>query len=779
MNSLVETVAIEVQIAQTRCLGKRIACQQQSGRQQSSTEIERLQERLKELKEKQTSQRSPAQGVRGATIETPRATSPINLGDENSSRGGRSKRANGVIAITNEVGNDQIFTDHRGIRSYDNGPDPPSCPMAPFIRHMSQCLGNALNQPYPASRLEPVMPHLEHSLSTLPGGRPEFSQAKERNLLSLFWQGFHFLYWILDEDETRCYHDSLWDNASSAASPPNTRLPSALMDIMLALSMQFSSSFLLRDGPDSMRRTVNPRVMNSSLAGQWLYNRSRRLLLEEQQNPTLRSVQSSILSTLYLLNSGLLNLANTSLAITVRMAQILGLHEDPTSLESITKQGDVRRNVWRTLIALDGYLSITTGLPPLVSQPSLTYSLPVNFWKSNAAIFASDNGINDASDIWGCFQLYHTKLIMAIQSVHALFRSKKMELQRSNGRDIDSDPQSLESLAGCIAQKTRITREWVENVPPVLTIPRQGNNGKPFFFLDGPTLDLNPSVPLWLQRQRLVFEITYNHLNLLILRPFVYFKHHDSSTPTAQADSHGAVGLKHAISLTYIVNQAFTQGDTLTGWLFVFRCQWDATLYLLGFILANPTSPFVLEAHRSVATAIHTFTILEKYLCTARSALDIIRDVLNCISTLENLNGEMVPPGNPLPPLSRRNSLGSLVSPSPPLEFTDGSPASTNSEYYIVASDPAASSPQYSLLNSVLQSSFQYPGGGGAGPGLSDLSQPRNHQNLETFSSSNENEKRRSGSFNNLQGMLDSNDSMLINDDWQTFLPNFQPGLER
>ncbi|KAI0178588.1 fungal-specific transcription factor domain-containing protein [Hypoxylon sp. FL1284] len=734
-------------------------------------EIERLQERLRELEEKQAAKTPPAERTTDTTSETSQLSPRDPVIEESLNWSRRRRSANDALTSINDPAGMRMSDD--GDRSdgsvYYNTPSA-FCIIPPFIHRMRQYLEQVSGQPYPISRLEPTGPHLElASLENRSGSRSEFSRAEERHLLSLFWQRFHFLYPILDQEEVQNHHDSLWSNVSLSGSPSSTRMPSALTDILLALSMQFSSSFLVRDGSNNPRRSVHSRAVNPGLAGQWFYNRCHRLLLEEQQNPTLRSVQSSILSAVYILNAGSLNLANTSLAASVRMAQILGMHEDLSSLELNAKQGELQRNIWRVLIQLDGYLAVTMGLPPLISQPSLTYSLSVDLWQSGNVAFGSNNDGGNQNEIWASFQIYHTKLILVIQSVHSLFCSKQVELQRT---DHDSRHQTLESIAGYIAPKMRAIRECVDNVPPALTIPRKSGGGEPFSFVDGPNLNLDPHVPLWLQRQRLIFEVTYHHLNLLILRPFVRFEGH--AAPMVQADIHGVIGLKHALSLTHIVNQAFTEGDALTGWHFVFRCQWDATLYLLGFTLANPTSPFIADAQRSLTTALHTFSILEKYLGTARSAQDIVSDILGRISTLTPSTGGGLSPLNQLLTPNRTDSIASFAySSPPPMGVVVGSPSSSNSEYYPINPDHSS----YPMWNTGLQTPFHAPGSASADVVPPDLSQVGNQQPGIAYSSSS-NEDFHGVSFNpDMEGLLENGHNMLINSDWQPF-PQFQPGLE-
>ncbi|OTA95640.1 hypothetical protein M434DRAFT_69036 [Hypoxylon sp. CO27-5] len=713
--------------------------------QAAKREIGRLQEQLKELKEKQTSLDHYSEIVRDTT---------------------HLKKTNDDPSIIKEVMGEQM---HAVDAEFGNELDSfdlfNPCRMSSFNQRMSQYLEHASTQSHPILFLEPTGPYLEHGTYPSPGNgggrQPELSRAKERHLLNLFWQGFDFIYPILDRDEILNHHDALWSNAAAAGSLSSTRSPSALIDIILALSMQFSSSFLICDDSDRVLRWKNPGSVDSSVAGQWLYDRSRRLLLEEQQEPAFQSVLGSILLTVYILNTGSLNLAIISLAISVRTAQILSIDEDsPLAHELSGRDRELRRNAWRTLVALDGYLATVMELSPLIHQPSLILTLPVNLWESNTAILTSSNDENIQNDIMTAFQICHTKLIMVLTSAHTPSHSKQKKQRYHNANNINYEIANPESIAGCMARKLGAVQHWVETVPPVLTNSRKAGKGKPFSPLDGPYLILDPNIPLWLQRQRLIFEITYNHLNLLVLKQFVRFENQDSSSRIEQADSYSLIGLKHAISLTFIVNHAFAEGDALTGWHFVFRCQWDATLYILGYILANLTSPLIPEAHRSVSVAIQTFSILEKYLCVASSALDIIRDILNRISTISNPLGVILSPANRmLATPSRKSSSASAAG------FISESPCYSNSESYTIS--PELMSPRNSPWDSILQSPFD-PTRGSAGSSYS--SQPRNREHFASSPLSGS-EAQCSGPLDvEIGGVLDGGNGMVFDSDWRSFM---------
>ncbi|KAI0139058.1 hypothetical protein F4776DRAFT_670312 [Hypoxylon sp. NC0597] len=693
--------------------------------QAAKREIRRLQEQLKELKEKQTLPSQYAKIVEDATNE-------------------HLNRANDDRSTIKEVVGEQMHVvDPEFGNDLDSFDLFNPCRMLSFNQRMSQYLEHISTQSCPIPCLEPAGPHLEHgtcpSLGNRSEGQPGLSRAKERHLLSLFWQGFDFMYPVLDRDEVQNHHDALWSNAAAAGSLSSTRLPSALIDIMLALSMQFSSSFLICDDSDRIMRWKNPGSVDSSVAGRWLYDRSRRLLLEEQQEPTFQSALSSALLTVYILNTGSLKLALISLSISVRTAQIINIDEDQPSAHGLNeREAELRRNAWRMLVALDGYLATIMGLSPLIHQPRLILTLSMNHWQSSAAIFASNNDESIQNIIMAAFQTCHTKLIIALTSAHAPFHQKH---QYYNASNINHKTPNLESITSCMAQKLKVVQHWIETA----------GKGKPFFPLAGPYLILDPNIPLWLQRRRLIFEITYNHLNLLILRQFVRFERRDSFSRIDQADSYSLIGLRHAMSLTFIANQAFTEGDALTGWHFVFRCHWDATLYTLGYILANLTSPLVPEAQGSVSVAIETFSILEKYLCAAGGALDIIRDILNRISTI---------PSNPLGVIlapSRKSSSASAAG------FIGESPCSSNSEYYYTIS-PELISPRHSLWDSsVLQSPFDPTRMGG-----------KIKERVAAFQLPGSEMQCGISLNGEIGGVLDGDNGMVFDTDWQSFMTGFR-----
>ncbi|KAI0124770.1 hypothetical protein BJ170DRAFT_475687 [Xylariales sp. AK1849] len=543
--------------------------------------------------------------------------------------------------------------------SYQGLPENEGSPvfgLSPLLRRMSQYLEQSSGEPYPVSRLEPRGQWVELGASASENG-PEFSQSKERYLLDLLQSEYHFASPLPDADELQAHHDSLWKNnwAADSNSPP-TRMPSALIDILLALTMQFSSSGLLREGPGSARRTVNPQVIDSSRAGLWLYHRSRRCFFEEQHKLTLRSVQTLMVTAFYIVNAGSWELASTVLAEGVRRAQVLRLHEEPSSLDANLKQRNRRLHVWRKLVMMDSYLALVAGLPPLVSAHRLTPNPPRGLCQGTVAVVT---GNSTQTAMQGGFEECLIELIMIAQIDF---------LPYVDVIKIDTASMTLESIS-VFTHKREAMQQWTDSVPQPLRLHRTGT-GKPMSFTDGSDLDLDAYAPIRLQRQRLSLEIIYHHVNLLFLRPLLGFEH-QNTVHSAQLDAHSIAGLKHAMSVIYIMDLAFTGGDILTWWLFGFQCQWDATLTTLGFILARADHPTVIDAQRAVRTAVKTFTIMSQYLDSAKRALCVIQDVLDRSPMIENALRDRTAPGGQT--LSSGTSLFLGLSPPPsPLGPSNG-----------------------------------------------------------------------------------------------------------
>ncbi|OKO97674.1 hypothetical protein PENSUB_9965 [Penicillium subrubescens] len=233
-------------------------------------------------------------------------------------------------------------------------------------------------------------------------------------------------------------------------------------------------------------------------------------------------------------------------------------------------------------------------------------------------------GPNNKDITWLSYHAQSVRLVSLARCVQSGFHAKCAELlERKALKTLYDDPFSLEELAGVLARNARVVYEWACNVPKSLKIPRKGS-GEPFSTERTP-LNLDQFSPLWLQRQRILLEILYHHLQMSNFRSFLRLPP-GSSSITPLSDCHSINCLNHAVALTSILHQVLTETDLLRGWSAAFQYQWDAALCILGFILANPVCPPTPQARKCLQTAIQCLEIMGDYLPVAKRAAQNMRE---------------------------------------------------------------------------------------------------------------------------------------------------------
>ena len=106
------------------------------------------------------------------------------------------------------------------------------------------------------------------------------SPTQEEYFLNLFWNSYHTsLFPILNEAEFMDHYQSLW-----TASGNSTRKPSALVDIVIALCMQYGVSKL----PTQRQKPII--AGDASVAGRWYFRRCQMLAAYQLENPTISTV---------------------------------------------------------------------------------------------------------------------------------------------------------------------------------------------------------------------------------------------------------------------------------------------------------------------------------------------------------------------------------------------------------------------------------------------------------------------------------------------------------
>jgi hypothetical protein len=134
-------------------------------------------------------------------------------------------------------------------------------------------------------------------------------RSEEEYVLELFWQFHYWIYQVLDEAEFRAHYNSLWETSAI------TRQPSALVDIVLALCMQYGAASV---PPRVVSDIESPELSDATIAGRQLYRRCQSLLTDEMEIPSIATFQCQLLSAVWLCNASLQNMAHGMMAMCVR-----------------------------------------------------------------------------------------------------------------------------------------------------------------------------------------------------------------------------------------------------------------------------------------------------------------------------------------------------------------------------------------------------------------------------------------------------------------------------
>ncbi|KAJ5333926.1 hypothetical protein MYU51_018259 [Penicillium brevicompactum] len=482
----------------------------------------------------------------------------------------------------------------------------------------------------------------------------DLSREQEEHFLVLLWQGYHSMYPIVAEQEFREYYDSLWVPSNGQAP----RSPSPLVDSLLAVCMHYGSSFMVDD--DDMASEADSQANHFTTAAHAFYRRSQRALMETLEHPSIMSLQSQIYCIIYLNNIVNLDTAHVLLGMAIRIAQMLRLHLRPVGPVPKATQ-ELHSRIWWTLYQLDSQISMTLGRPPLINTDEVSCAMPSDTGDAvqpSATVLVSPP---EEEISWLTFHVEYIRLMAAARTVHATFGAYCAEiLQTKDIEDIHEDPPTLEMIARSMTSFARPMYEWVQTVPRSLKNARKCSGDA--FSTDRTPVNTNPASPLWLQRQRLLLEITYHHLQITLFRPFLRFPPR-GATLTPLTDGHGITSLNHAVLVTNILSQVLSETDLLRGWAPAFQYQWDATICMLSFILANPVCPPTPAAKKLLPTAFRNLDTLGPSFTPIANTVQLAWEQFRSSSTPRGWS-QLTPPSqsaseSDMPPPS---SMGSSVS---------------------------------------------------------------------------------------------------------------------
>lgn len=451
--------------------------------------------------------------------------------------------------------------------------------------------------------------------------------TQEDYFLSLFWESYHCTFQILDEGEFREHYRSLWKTSSS------TRKPSPLVDIILAICMQYGLAFLPREVSSSEPKTVVDGN-DATIAGRWYYHRSQMLLNSQLESPSMMTLQCQILAVKYLCNASYQNMAYSGLATAIRTAHLLGVHLEPP-VDMPREQRELRKRVWWTLYCMECKTCMKLDRPWSAPFSLISCQLPAD--DRQLALISGSNFASYGEDLtWLTYTMQMAKMMLAVRTIFVAFADKCGDIV-AGGSGIYKDPQTLEECAMFLESQIGLLRDFESQLPDGLKTKRK-NAGLPFS-TDRTMLDIELYAPLWLQRQRLMFELLYHNLALNLYRPFICFASTFSADALPQTTSaftnltpvtgsHANSCIEHAMTITRMMHQILTGSEILSGMHEAFHFQWNATVSLIGFILAYPLSPLTPELRENINNAITVFETFGKHFAVGASAANVTRNLV-------------------------------------------------------------------------------------------------------------------------------------------------------
>ncbi|KAK9234531.1 fungal-specific transcription factor domain-containing protein [Lipomyces kononenkoae] len=449
-------------------------------------------------------------------------------------------------------------------------------------------------------------------------GRAYLSRPQEQYFLSLFWESYHCTLPIIDEGEFRRLYSSLW------IASHTQRKPSALVDIALALSMQYGCAFF----PRAKSTNIKPdgRYDDATIAGRSYYRRCQSLLALELESPSLTTVQCQIYSSIYVCCAAFQNMAHTTMALAVRTAQMLGLHLEPPA-DMPRAERELRKRIWWVLFTVETKTCMKLGRPFAAHDCQTTVAFALDDLET-ASTFGGVLGSYGTDVTWPTYAVQYQKLIAASCTIYRSMYNKFAEvLCQRRIKSPYKEPQALEICARYLSSRTELLQTWVAQVPAGMKLSRRGS-GSPFS-TDRTPVDVETAAPLWLQRQRL----SYHTMCMNLYRPFVTFSP-AVDAPTPAASRHAAAFVAHAIAHTSITRQVLAESDLLNGWVESFQWQWNAAVTTAGFVLAQPVGPSTPAARLSLDAATEALEMFGAGFAVAESAAGLARNLAAKADTL-------------------------------------------------------------------------------------------------------------------------------------------------
>ncbi|KAI0517455.1 fungal-specific transcription factor domain-containing protein [Xylaria bambusicola] len=591
--------------------------------------IERLEQRVRELEQELESHRNPTLPG-GSSRASPRTPASRLLSTPPEGAGSLEP------LISEQIDRSGIAV-HEGIRirtaqsQYETWYGPGS--LYYFIRRMNDFLNSTLRQSRSINRMLPdaetnlfdeptqsgIGSHNSPAAPVVGSGSVTAGDAltptQEEYFISLYWQSYHTILFVLDEAAFKEHYHSLWTTKGQE------RKPSALVDIVIALCMQYGMASKPGLGQSGISGSPESEGRDPVVAGRWYYQRCQALLASQLESPTLITLQCQILSASYLCVGCYPNMADSACALAVRTAYMLGLHLEPP-LDMPKRQREIRKRLWWALYVQDSKFSMKLGRPFLLNPPNATCHLPGDDREEALSSGSFFTPIGDGVT-WLTFNVENIKLFQEFRAAYKAFYRGPGAVSIFMDQTGKDASVAIEAQANFVVPYLERIEDWVKGVPQTLTTKRAGN-GVPFS-TDGSAFEIEEFASLWLQRQRLLLELIFHHLSINLYRPFIRFGAWSADTPVA--DKYATQCAAHAITLTQAMHHVNKSTSILKGWNEAFQWQWNAVMSLVGFVFAYPSHPLNPAARNAIDQSVSVFESFGGCLSPAQKAVPIIRDL--------------------------------------------------------------------------------------------------------------------------------------------------------
>ncbi|KAF5606679.1 transcriptional regulatory [Fusarium subglutinans] len=496
----------------------------------------------------------------------------------------------------------------------------------------SRCMMNVINIPDAELDQHPISDNAipdraTHGLTDTSLSGKDLSATQGAFFLDLFWDSWHCCYQLLDEAEFKEHYNSLWDDPTG-----DTRKDSPLVDIVLALCMQFGVTSLPRES--GYKVEINSR--DAAIAGRWLYQRCQRLISCHLERPTLETFQCQLWSAIYLANASYQNMAQNMLGVAARTAYTLGLHIEPGS-DLPAKQREARKRAWCIMFMFETRSCIRLGRPWVSQTQPISSLLPT-----------SDLGHVTA----GLDQLRYTTERARLSEIARSAFDRPFEF-----RSIDEAKTTIsDGRSNAYASGMDRMRAWAHSLPHLLKTQRR-SGGMPLS-TDLSEIEIEHFVPLSLQRQRLMLELFYHELMLTLGRhPISQSLTRAGIRQTSSSHEVADISVLHAAATTKLLHQVYQEYDILNGWYEPFNCQWNAAITLVGYLFAYPRDcPTNTIARTALSQSITVLEKMGEFFGTASSAAGVIR----ALHQLLNMTAEVYMTADSIPDTVQDMDLAGL-----------------------------------------------------------------------------------------------------------------------